>query len=810
MRTQSELQKTAAAEVPIADYIPFGSHVREDVVKLRGNGEYIAIWRLDGITWETRDEGELNRLKEGLNNFLHALGGGRFAIWTHKIRRRISDRLASTFTNDFCAGFDERYYARFEGERLMVTELYLTLVYRPPATRVGRLFRQVKVRSLDEIQAQERDCLDVLDDGAKQVESSLAKYGPERLGMFEKNEVAHSAMATFLGYLVNGVWEDIPLRRARLNEYLPTSRLHFGDRNGMLQIEHPSARRFVGFLDFQEYPQWAKTGMNNSLLSGGYEFIETQSFSMLNKRDALSALGRQKNQLIAGEEGSATEIAEMDVAIDQVRRGEIEMGEYHYTLAVFGESVDDVADKMSLARAAFEEPGFKMATVDAIPECAWFAQLPGNWSLRPREASITSYNFACLSPFHNFVAGKRTGNPWGDAVTMVRTPNGRPFFVNFHAGRPDEDDTDKKIPGNTFVCGATGEGKTAAVSMLLAQADKFNPRMVFFDKDRGSEILIRAMGGRYRTFKRGERTGINPFQWTDTPATRALCKRLVLQCVRMEGKPISAQEESLIDAAIKTVFDLPFEMRRLAAVDQNLPNVGDNSLRLRLKKWVGTGTLSWVMDNPRDTLDLEESRKFGFDYTEFLDDPEVRTVVMMPLLHAMQGLITGEPFIFCMEEFWKPLMDDVFADLAKNKIKTIRKESGLGIFVTQSPGDVVEHAIGKTVVEGCITQIYLPNPRADRNDYVDGFKVTPKEFETIAGFREGSRQALIKQGDNSTVVSFNLAGLDDDLVMLSGSTDNVELLDEIRAEVGDDPAAWRPILLRRVAERRAAARSGRI
>jgi type IV secretion system protein VirB4 len=41
-------------------------------------------------------------------------------------------------------------------------------------------------------------------------------------------------------------------------------------------------------------------------------------------------------------------------------------------------------------------------------------------------------------------------------------------------------------------------------------------------------------------------------------------------------------------------------------------------------------------------------------------------------------LITGEPFIYVMEDFWKPLQDPLFADFIFNKQKTIRKQSGLG------------------------------------------------------------------------------------------------------------------------------------
>ena len=112
---------------------------------------------------------------------------------------------------------------------------------------------------------------------------------------------------------------------------------------------------------------------------------------------------------------------------------------------------------------------------------------------------------------------------------------------------------------------------------------------------------------------------------------------------------------------------------------------------------------------------------------------------MAYLLHITETLIDGRPFIYFMDEFWKPLQDEIFSDFALNKQKTIRKQSGLGVFMTQSPSDVLTHRIGKTMVEQSVTQVFLPNPKADHDDYVNGFKVTEAEFRIIRALPEASR-----------------------------------------------------------------------
>jgi type IV secretion system protein VirB4 len=799
MRSRAELKASIAAQVPVSVYVPFGVHVQPDVIKLNRSGDFVATWRLAGISFETQDPGDIGAAKEGLVNLLRSLGGGRFAIWSHKVRRQVTERLRGHYDNAFAARLNDAYYGTFERHRQMRTELFLTLVYRPSAGAIpnvlGKLFGLGK-RSLEDLRAADQEALDELTDAAKMVERALQPYRPQRLGVFHKGSVAFSEMLGFFGYLVNGVWEDVPLRRASIDQYLPTSRLHFGDNNGRLQIVHPSKDRFAGFLDFQDYPKWTESGIANTILYADYEFIETQSFSILNRRDAQGALERQRGQMHAAEDASETEISEITEALDDLTAGQIEVGEYHYSLAILSDTQESLSRAMSDARAVLQDQaGFKMSVIDVVPEAAWFAQLPGNWDLRPREAKLTSRNFAGLSPFHNFEFGKRDGNPWGEAVALFQTPSGQPFYFNFHVSPASRNSVGEALPGNTFICGTTGSGKTVLQTALLAFSLKYpGLRAVCFDKDRGMEIGIRALGGLYRALERGQPTGFNPFKLPPTDDNIQFCERLVKLLV---GGDLLARHENEISQAVRTVMGdhVSAEVRCLSLVAQNLSGVGDNSLNERLRKWLRGQTLGWVFDNVDDELDFARGQIFGFDYTEFLDDPEIRTPVMAYLLHATERLIDGRPFVYIMEEFWKPLMDAHFSDFALNKQKTIRKQNGLGIFVTQSPSDVLTHAIGRTMVEQSVTQIYLPNPRADRRDYVEGFKLTEAEFEVIRSLGETSRTFLVKQGRTSAICRFDLSGLTDMLTVISGTTESVATLDVVRAEVGDDPADWLPVFL---------------
>lgn len=780
-------------EVSGADYLNLGGHVADDVIRLRDGSGYLMTWRLDGIPFEATDDEYLESRHGAIVSFIKGIGGGDKAIWVHRVRRLMKPDLGpAEYDNAFAARVDRKYREKLTSSEMMETALFFTLLVRAPSFKIPKWQFWVSQKSLAEIAEKEAHFVSEIHSQALHVESALRRYGPRRLGVETRNGKKYSEIAELFAYLFSGTQRQIPYAEIDLRHQLQGGRTFFGDRNGMWESKG-SKPVFGRFYDILQYPEaGVNVRTNDAILLGDFEFIETQSYSLHSRRDAASELETQQSQMIAGDEASDAEIASMTEAIHSLRDGRIEMGEYHYSLNVLGRTLEEAGAAAKRAEGLMTEQDFFLVPNVECPDAAWLAQIPGSWAYRPRLANIPSTSFACMAALHNYPAGKSEGNPWGRSVTVLDTLSRQPFHFNLHRSPAEDDSTDRKLPGNTVILGATGVGKTTLVLFLVCQLQKFKPNLVVFDKDRGTEIAIRALGGAYTAFKRGEYTGLNPFQWTDTPATRKLCENLVAVCV---GGDLNPRERDAISAAVKIVFEeLEPEQRRLATVDQALPDIGDNGLGLRLKRWVGNGNLAWVLDSPRDTLQLGKNRLFGFDYTEFLDDPETRKPIMMALLAACEGLIDGTPFAYVMDEFWKPLGDDIFRPFAMDKLKTIRKQNGLGIFATQSPSDALLSPIGKTIVEQCVTQIFLPNPKASRDDYVDGFKCTESEFQIIKSFGEDSRLMLIKQGDASKVCRLDLGGMQKELIALSGSTDNVLRLDEIREQVGDDFDAWWPIL----------------
>lgn len=768
-------------DTSISEFIPLSSHVAPSVVKTTG-GDYLLTWHLEGLPFVGREEWELEHKHNTFNRLLQSLRAPDFvnvAFWVHDVRRRRKLKSRSTFRERFNQDVSDVYMDMLSSQRIMQNELYMTMIYRPVVA--GKRFVE-KSGNVERLQAEQEQAVEKLMELAGNVEAVIRDYAPYRLGMYEAaNGVVFSETLEFFGYLINRIDEPVPVLAAPVADYLPVSRHMFSPKTGDFVINTPNGENHFGaILNIKEFAEGTWPGVLNGLKYLDFEYVITHSFSPMGRQDALKILDRTKGMMISSGDKAVSQIVELDYAMDQLSSGNFVLGEYHYIIAVYAESQVKLANNVSATRAELSNAGFVSAKEDLAVTSSFYSQIPANWRYRTRLANLSSLNFLGLSPLHNFATGKQQNNPWGECVTTLQTTNGQPYYFNFHATHPAENSLGEKAIANTMVIGKSGTGKTALINFLLSQVQKYDPAptIFFFDKDRGAEIFVRACGGNYLALENGRPTGFNPFQCERNESNVQFLADLVKV---LAGKTqYSAREEEDIFRAVESMLDTPMHLRSMTNFQKSLPNMGDDGLYARMRRWTSGNSLGWVFDNPVDTIDLTRANIIGFDYTEVIDNPEVRVPVIQYLLHRLESLIDGRRLIYVMDEFWKILDGSGgLKEFAKNKQKTIRKQNGLGIFATQSPEDALNSDIAAALIEQTATLILLPNPNASREDYIEGLKLTEAEFKVVTALDERSRCFLVKQGHASNVCQLNLRGMDDILSVISASTDNIDVMHHV-------------------------------
>ena len=772
----------SAKEASAGARLPYLRLVDPSTILLR-DGSLMTTVQVPGLLFETEDSESLNAYAATREVMLRSTLDSRFVMYHHVIRRRVEVDLEAEFDDPLCRHIDARWKERLAGGSLFINDQFVTLIRRPArgkaglAERLGRLWSQAG----RDVEPDLRD-LRMLKSAVTGLVASLAAYGAEVLGDYEGANGTNSEMLELLSALYNGEMRPVrrPANDTDIGEMLPYRRASFG--LDALELRGSGESEFAAILGLKDYPEATSPGLLDGLLRLPFEMVVTESYAPAERTTARERIDLALRRLRSVDEEAAAERADMLGARDALGNGSVGFGDHHLSVLVRERDLARLDDASAACAAILADTGAIVVREDTNLEPAFWAQFPGNEQYVVRRALISSANMASFGSFHGFALGRASGNHWGDAVTLLETTSATPFFFNFHHGDL----------GNFSVIGPSGSGKTVVMNFLAAQAQKFSPRTVLFDKDRGAEIFVRGIGGRYDRIVAGEPTGLNPLALPDSAANRAFLRDWFGVLLKAEGPEELAQIAAAVDAAYVNNASL----RRLRHFRELLagakrPQPGD--LADRLSAWIADGEHGWLFDNDQDRLDMS-GRVLGFDMTALLESPRLRTPVMMYLFYRIDERLDGKPTMILIDEGWKALDDEVFAARIRDWLKTLRKRNALVGFATQSARDALDSRISAALVEQTATMIFMPNSRAREEDYCGGFGLTEHELALIRSLPAHSRCFLVRQPDASVVVRLDLSGASEVLTVLSGRESAVRKLDQLRANLGDDPAAWYPPL----------------
>jgi type IV secretion system protein VirB4 len=784
-------QKAAALDPRAGDRLPYAGHLDDHTVMTR-SGDLIQMIQIDGIAFETADSETLNHMAAVRDVVMRGIANSNLMLYCHVIRRQVAAELSGSQPEGFARDLDDAWQQQLRGKRLYINDMVLMLVRRPARGKIGFFDRLTKwgngTRNSAERLADQMRELRELDAARTNLLSALTRYGPRLLGRYNGASGMCSEPLAILSALYNGEMQPVLEPTGDAGHYLPYKRISFGLDALHLKGASADNSRFGAIVSIKDYPANTSPGMLDNVLRLPHELTMTESFAFIDRQIADERIGLALRRLRAASDETTTLRQGLLGAKDDLTGGAAAYGEHHLTVHVRAMTLAALDAAVADVQASLADIGAVAVREDLNLESAFWGQFPGNADYIARKALVSTANLSGLISLHGFPIGVPAGGPWGEPITVLETTSSTPYFFNLHSGDL----------GNFTLIGPSGSGKTVVLNFLIAQAQKFQPRTFFFDKDRGAEIFIRAIGGHYDVLRPGTPTGFNPLQLPENATNQAFLRQWLSQLLTPAGGQLTADENAIIASAVDANFGQPTEYRQLRYLVELLaggarPIRGD--LASRLAPWYGAGEHAWLFDNPADQLNLD-TRTAGFDMTALLDNPALRTPAMMYLFHRVDERLDGTPSMIVIDEGWKALDDDVFVHRLKDWMKTIRKRNGVVGFATQSASDAIESKIAATIIEQSATQLFMSNPKAQASDYCGGFGLTEHELDLVRSLPEHLRCVLIKQGGNSVVARLDMANMPDAITVLSGRETSVRKLDELRRVHGDAPSEWMPILLK--------------
>jgi len=358
---------------------------------------------------------------------------------------------------------------------------------------------------------------------------------------------------------------------------------------------------------------------------------------------------------------------------------------------------------------------------------AFKSMMPGQIYSNYRSAPVMSYTMSHIVPLSSVWAGFRK-NQHALHVTGVSAPHivcstveGTPFFLNLCVGDV----------GHTKIFGPTGGGKSTLLNLLEMQAFKYPGSLVIvFDKGRSCRQICLASGGLFYEPSAENAAGINFQPLRDLETDRDLndAQDFIEICIRMGGETITPPMSTEIKNSLDLMREIPFERRTITTflqyVNYQDPKTKKPVLNDCLGDYILGGKYGRIFDSEASDLSLN-TRFLALEMESLMNRGENCIVpALVYLFNFIEKKFDGRFTLLVLDEAWLFLKNEIFADKITEWLKVLRKKNVYVVFATQDVADVVNSPLKTTVIQQCLTSIYLADPSA----LTAGMKSVYREF----------------------------------------------------------------------------------
>ncbi|MGV8094848.1 MAG: TraG family conjugative transposon ATPase [Mangrovibacterium sp.] len=390
----------------------------------------------------------------------------------------------------------------------------------------------------------------------------------------------------------------------------------------------------------------------------------------------------------------------------------------HFNVLVWTDQKDELKDlknKVSSALAQMDAVA-KQETIGA-PQIFW-AGIPGNAADFPMNDTFDTFAEQATC-FLNLETGYRSslspvGIRLGDRLT------GKPVHV-------DISDEPMKMGictnRNKFILGPSGSGKSFFTNHMVRSYYEQGTHIVLVDVGHSYKGLCDLVNGYYFTYSEDNPIRFNPFyigggDSLDTEKKESI-KTLLLALWKKDDEAFRRSEYVALSNAISGYYTylekhpdvFPcFNSFYVFLRDEYLKVLegdrvkekdfdADNFLYV-LRPYYQGGEFDYLL-NATDNLDLLQERFIVFELDTIKDHPilfPVVTIIIMEVFINKMRKMKGIRKIILIEEAWKSLMKEGFAEYIKYLFKTVRKFFGEAVVVTQEVEDIISSPVVKQAI----------------------------------------------------------------------------------------------------------------
>lgn len=390
----------------------------------------------------------------------------------------------------------------------------------------------------------------------------------------------------------------------------------------------------------------------------------------------------------------------------------------HFNVLVWTDNKEELKDLKNMVSSALAQMDAvaKQETVGA-PQIFW-AGIPGNAADFPMNDTFDTFAEQATC-FLNLETGYRSSlSPVG--IRMGDRLTGKPVHV-------DISDEPMKMGictnRNKFILGPSGSGKSFFTNHMVRSYYEQGTHIVLVDVGHSYKGLCDMVKGYYFTYSEDNPIRFNPFfigegDSLDTEKKESI-KTLLLALWKKDDEAFRRSEYVALSNSIsgyyKHLENRPdifpcfnsfysflrdeyvqvLEGDRVKEKDFDV----DNFLYV-LRPYYEGGEFDYLL-NATENLNLLQERFIVFELDNIKDHPilfPVVTIIIMEVFINKMRKMKGLRKMILIEEAWKALMKEGFAEYIKYLFKTVRKFFGEAIVVTQEVEDIISSPVVKQAI----------------------------------------------------------------------------------------------------------------
>jgi type IV secretion system protein VirB4 len=408
-------------------------------------------------------------------------------------------------------------------------------------------------------------------------------------------------------------------------------------------------------------------------------------------------------------------VKEEDAAAAQIEldMDEVSLGLYSSNVMVWDRDLKQAKEKAAEVKKIIQGVGFtcKEETFNGFE--AWKSMMPGNERSNCRALPLVSSNFSDVVPLSSVWAGMMN-NAFAGEISgcdlphlICSTQEGTPFFLNLNPWDA----------GHTTIWGPTGAGKSTLMDLLELQFLKYpKSQVVVLDKGRSARQPCMAAGGKY--YEPGT-AGVTfqPLGELESERDRTWGMEFIETLLELQHVTVTPVLSAAITEGITLMGKIAKEKRTLTTFCQTVNYLDLETRRPVIKESLRPyclgGKYGAIFDAEETGIEL--STRFLVLEMEYLMNMGEAAVAaaLSYIFHFIEKRFTGELAMLVLDEAWLFLRHPLFQEKIEEWLKTLRKKRVFVVFATQDVSDAVKSPLCTTLIQQCLTKIFLADPSAD-------------------------------------------------------------------------------------------------